>query len=443
MNGGNNHQGGNSGVNPDKVNPMSPNFMNKPQDQNSAETPSGPMPQANPTPPPPPAPPSPPSNPPAGGTPQSPTPPSPPSTPTPPPPPPKPPTPPPAPSSPASSSGASVPPPPPKEVDIRTMSSDSNSLKQSGGTGPTPQSVKPIGKSGGPKKLDSVGQSTPKASGGGRKRALLIGLGIIVFLAAAAAVANYFVLPIFLSDSELEIQDTPPVVEEESEPEVVIPTVPSFVHESYFQDPVDASVEVNLSGVTQPGIDSALNQTTQTAAAQEPEALTEFYFTQGLVGDPVTSDEFLAAALPDVAFPSDLEEDFTGFLYTDADGAHWSGYVFALGAEADMEADKELFQDSIESSNALTNLFLSDPGTPSEEGFKDGITTYQQETARWIQFSEEGYALNYGWKGRFVVVSTSFNGFKAALSALGDVDTPAPDTTVEDEVEEDTATTTP
>ncbi|MDZ4231570.1 MAG: hypothetical protein U1C52_02145 [Patescibacteria group bacterium] len=309
------------------------------------------------------------------------------------------------------------------------MASDQESLKNSGGLGMAPQAVKPLmGKA--PRKIDSAGRPVV---GGDKKKALLIGLGIVVFLAAAAAVANYFVLPIFLSDTEL----AEPPAAQEIEDTTVTPTVPIFVHTSYFEGAAEGgSVEVNVNSVSEANIAAALEQTAANRVLQEAGAITEFYITEGLTGSPVQGADILAALLPDVQFTVDIDEGFTGFMYSYGTEAH-PGYIFALDGTAEMEAS---FRDTLESSNELGNFFLVDPGTQTEVGFKDGAAIASGGKSRWITFSGEGMSLDYGIKGPFVVISTSFDGFKAAIAKLGTV-IPGAEAETEAEVPtDDTAT---
>ncbi|MEX2054145.1 MAG: hypothetical protein WD883_01195 [Candidatus Colwellbacteria bacterium] len=400
-----------SGTPGDKINPMSPNFM-------VGNAPSQPEPPQMP------------SNPPTGGAMgTNPPPPSPP----PPPPPPIPPQPPTAP--PASPGGVSpVPPPPPKQVDIRTMASDQESLKSSGGLGTAPQAVKPLPDKHA-RKVDSAGKPM---RGGGKKKALLMGAGIVAFLLAAAAVTNYFVLPIFLSDTQLA---EPPAVEEVEDPNTnVTPTIPTFVHTSYFEEPsAGGSVEANVNTVNGANIVATLQQLAANRASQDVGAVTEFYVTAGLTGSPVTGADILAVLLPDVQFTVNLDEDFTGFMYSDGTDVS-PGYIFALdGATTDMAELETSFRDTFESSTELDNFFLTNPGAQSDAGFREGAAMDSGGNSRWITFSGDGMSLDYGIKGSFVVISTSFDGFKAALAMLGDsipgaqVETEAEAETLDDE----------
>jgi len=290
--------------------------------------------------------------------------------------------------------------------------------------------MKPMGKA--PKKVDSAGRPV----GGDKKKALLIGLGVVVFLAAAAAVANFFVLPIFLPDVEL---NEPPAgaTEEIVEPEIT-PTIPIFTHVSYFTEPVDVSAEVNVNTLSLESLNAALDQTAVNKADGETGVVTEFQVTQGLTGSPVTTDEFLATLLPDVQFTTSMEEDFTGFMY-DTGTEVRAGYIFALDAEtADLEAAKTLFEDTFEASTSLENLFLNDPGTPAV-AFKEGAAVTGIET-RWLSYSNPGTSIDYGWKGPFVVIAASFDGFKAVVPKV--MSTLPLDGATDDETAENVANTT-
>lgn len=317
------------------------------------------------------------------------------------------------------------------------MGSDQSSLKASGGTGVAPQTVKT--NTGMPKKIDSVAKVS---TGSGRKKALFIGLGIVVFLAAAAAVANYLVIPFFFRDVAV-VEEPEVVVPEEGTDtdQVITPTVPTFTHQSYFTEPVDDSAELAIGAVTKSEIEGAVTVAAG-SAPDEAGAVTEFYFTVGNNGRPVAAEEFMEAMVSDVGFATELELDFTGFTYSDGTG-QWTGYVFAIASDTiDKEGMKEVFNGDFESSSELANLFVEDPGTPSEDGFKSGVAIAEGGNARYLSFSNTGASLNYGWKGDFLVVSTSFEGFKAAIEKLGDATGPAAVEAAAEEEESETATST-
>jgi hypothetical protein len=322
---------------------------------------------------------------------------------------------------------APVSPPPPKEIDIRTMASDQESLKTSGGLGPTPVTVIPAVSADG-KRMDSVG--VPRKRPSGNKKALLMGLGIIVILGAAAAVAVFFVLPRFFNntpDTNDEIATTSETTGETgSASDGITPTVPAFVHESFFSGPTNSEVEIELDEMGLSAIRSALTSAATNAITLD-NTLTEFYVTTGGgASQPVVADEFLGAILPDLALATPLEEDFTGFLYNDGTNV-WPGYIFALDKLAD---DKDLLKSilgkDLEGSGSLSGFFLNDPSAPTATAFKSGAVTGELTGIRYLPYTASGASLNYGWKGDRLVISTSYAGLKAVASIIGGTVTAEP-----------------
>lgn len=364
----------------------------------------------------PPPPPATPINPPMGSSPMV-------TPPPPPPPPPSPPTPPPIGAYRSPGVGASpVPPPPPREVDIRTMASDQESFKASGGLEPTPITITPAGINADVKAVDSAGVPNKKPSG--NKKALLIGLGIIVFLGAAAAVANFLVLPLFLRDTAEVPADSAQVITPEgtevvpeATPEIT-PTVPTFVHTSLFTSgAIGAEVQVVVDEVSLTGMQASLDMAAANILAAGS-TLTEFYMTTGETGQPVTSEELFGVMLPDLILATPLEDDFTGFYYSD--GANvWSGYVFALDSMTeDKDLIKNILSEDLEASSSLANLFLEDPGAPSTSAFSDGSAVGELTDIRYLSYTTEGASLNYGWKEDRLIISTSYAGFKAVADSI-------------------------
>jgi len=301
------------------------------------------------------------------------------------------------------------------------MASDQESFKVSGGLEPTPITITPTGASSDVKKVDSAGIIKKKPSG--NKRALLIGLGIIVFLGAAAAVAYYFVLPLFLNNNAEVIDENSQVVTPE-EPDIT-PTIPTFIHSSLFSGSTDAEVEVAVSEISLAGIRAGVAPLAASALTSG-NTLTEFYVTTGNVGQPVTSEEFFGVMLPDLILATPLEDDFTGFLYND--GANvWSGYVFALDRMAgDKDLIKNILSEDLEASGSLGNLFLDDPGAPSAAVFSDGSAVGELTDGRYLSYTADGASLNYGWKEDRLVISTSYAGLKAVASIVSDPEVVAP-----------------
>jgi hypothetical protein len=109
-----------------------------------------------------------------------------------------------------------------------------------------------------------------------------------------------------------------------------------------------------------------------------------------------------------------FEPDFTAALYFDADGA-WPIYAFKVNLESSVVEAQAAIK-GLENSQALANFFLADPGTPNAAGFKDGQANGLP--TRYLTYSKRGAALNLAWSGDKLVVSTSYNGLRKALTNL-------------------------
>jgi len=297
------------------------------------------------------------------------------------------------------------------------MMSDQESLKSSGGVGITSASVKP------PtpiaidaKKVDSATKPIKKQLSG-NKKALLIGLGIVVFLGIAAAAVVNFVLPTFFSNEVgVTEPEEAPLVEEE--PTLPTPTIPTYVHQSYFIEPVDSEVELMTKEVNTAGIQDALTLIAADVVDEE-KTLTEFSVTTGGEGIPVSAREYIEALLPDITVAVPLEDDFTGFFYSDGENV-WPGYILSLNSgEDDINLLRQVLNGDIENSEFLKNLFLEDQGAPKTETFNDGSAEGDLTGVRYLSY-EKGGSINYGWKEGKLVISTSYAGFKKVSTLVGE-----------------------
>lgn len=107
------------------------------------------------------------------------------------------------------------------------------------------------------------------------------------------------------------------------------------------------------------------------------------------------------------------DQGTAGFVYVDASGTPWLGFVTAINSNASLAAVKSAFAQSFEAASGWSGAFASDPGTAGtwKSGTTDGVAN------RYLTFSS-GMSLNYGWSGNDLVISTSYAGFKDALSKL-------------------------
>lgn len=126
-------------------------------------------------------------------------------------------------------------------------------------------------------------------------------------------------------------------------------------------------------------------------------------------GNQISYSEFLALFLSG-ADKAQLEQwfenDFSAYLYYDRNGV-WPGYV------AKIKRNPSLIS-SLENVGNITNFYLAAPGTFSS--FKDGkVNGY---ATRYSVGSKAGASFNYGTFGNYFIISTSFDGLKAAVKLL-------------------------
>ena len=126
----------------------------------------------------------------------------------------------------------------------------------------------------------------------------------------------------------------------------------------------------------------------------------------------------MAVAFPELdqaVIGANFDKDMTTFIYKDANGSR-PGYIFKLKDPANLATVSATIK-GIESSSNLPNLFLTPPGA-AVGVFKDSIAV-GDSNARYINYSSIGSSFNYAWFNNYLVVGTSFNGFKEALKLLG------------------------
>ena len=108
--------------------------------------------------------------------------------------------------------------------------------------------------------------------------------------------------------------------------------------------------------------------------------------------------------------------DETFFVYRDKSG-FWPGIMLSV-----KPGDNWLFAESdvakLESSPDIANLFLGSVGAPSGSGFVDGAVS--STAARILSFPSANPPASfvYGWYETYLIISTSQNGFAAAMSRL-------------------------
>lgn len=306
---------------------------------------------------------------------------------------------------------AGPPPPPPPQIDIRTMASDAQSLRTSGGLGAEPKTFSPADLSKepvfGPEIVSPVAAGAAKAGGAGKK--LAITLGVIAVLALAAGVGYFFVWPLFSGEEAQPITEIipPPLLPTE-------PAAPALTHQSFFTNsPAGGSKEASLASLTLSQLSSALKaasgEATSTGIIKEVILTSE--------GKSLSSVQALELVLPGGGLEAYVESDVTVYAYY-ANGKSYPGYIFKLKSDADTKA-AEAAAVKIESSANLAALYPESPGA-SKGGWKSGSVS--GVSTRYQAYSSAGASLNYGWVSAggesYLVISTSFDGFKKALDLL-------------------------
>lgn len=294
------------------------------------------------------------------------------------------------------------------------MASDAESLKSSGGLGVEPKTFSPADLSKEPVFTSEIVSPTvaagtaAHAGASGKKVGVVI--GAIAVLALAAAVGYYFVWPLFTGSEEEQVTETtspPPTLPTQTPP-------PAQTHKSFFANsPAGGTRDASLSSLTLAQLTGTLKATpTETTST----GVKEIVLTSG--GKPVTSTQVLSLVLPGSGLEASMEEDITAFVYY-ANGKSYPGYVFKLKSDAD---PKEIWTDNkIETSTNLAALYPESPGAPKgtwKSGSVSGVST------RYLTYSSVGASINYGLVvssgtgPNYLVISTSFDGFKKAVDLL-------------------------
>ncbi len=354
------------------------------------------------------------------------------------------------------------PPPPPPEITLRTMQSDLQSVKQSGGENPVPEAFTPPEiKKQASSELDDLSKEEgmirpgaaegvlPPAEAPKKKGKIFVLITILILVLAGAAYAGYvYIYPMFAKPvisvntpaPQTNIPETPSTTVTTPEN---IPPVATSTEEmaTTTEDVATTTPEVPLQPVLKPHIsllvpnpaDSSINlnvvgSTTLASvrdlliAESNNKPASQTYLKEVVLsneGGQLVFADSLPLFLPEITsaeLTPFFEDDFTSVIFYDANGS-WFGLIAKLKNGADVAVAKTLMA-KIESSASLTNLYIQNPGTKIGSSFKDGKAN--NLPTRYISFSKTGASLNYGWTANnLFVLSTSYNGMKAMLTKLG------------------------
>ncbi|PIR88930.1 MAG: hypothetical protein COU07_03470 [Candidatus Harrisonbacteria bacterium CG10_big_fil_rev_8_21_14_0_10_40_38] len=302
--------------------------------------------------------------------------------------------------------------PPSSEVGIRTMGSDTNSV-QRGDAAPMPESVlppqsekeaffKPETQSTMPSSNNgSTGAevgSQPEGNKGGKKWLFWVVFGVVII---GVGLLGYFVVGPLLFPETAVVESPKPT-----------PTEQAMVHNTYLLGQSDASSEVRLSNILSATISTNLQAISVTKL---PSGSLQEIVVKDSAGSQVPWSSYLSAYLPALAadqIKNWFENDFTAFLYYTDDGV-WPGYIAKVKNGVNIDEVKSNMN-AMESAD-LSGFYLANPGNGQD--FKSGqLNSFQ---TRYKVFSEKGASFNYAFVNNYLVISTSFDGLKKAVTLLG------------------------
>ncbi len=228
---------------------------------------------------------------------------------------------------------------------------------------------------------------------------IAIALVVIIFVGGIGALSYFVIFPLLFPSGG-------------SAPAPVSQAPTPLVHQTFLVQPPAASVQLNLNDHKYLTIMTALQGESfnQLVGGQSKEV----QLSEG--GQQLAFPVFLSSVSPASSALSNsgyFENDFTTLFYYDANGV-WPVYVAKLKTGTN-PADAVNAVKSIEGVLDVANFYLAPPGTFAV--FKDGkVGNY---ATRYAVGSQAGASFNYGVLGNYFVISTSYNGLKAAAPLLG------------------------
>lgn len=270
----------------------------------------------------------------------------------------------------------------------------------------------------------TFGSPTPEMSA--KKNSKGIFTAIIVFIAVVGLAAlGYFVIyPIFFANQAAPVvENTSPVAEQPTlpapEPAPIPeatptpePVAPAPAHVSILTTP--ASGQMEATAVTTRATLAGLNLGNSASPS-----LTEMIYRNS-AGELVKTADILKTMTGfNISENSALSSAFnelsgTGFVYADANG-RWLGFAAQLNSSADLASVSATFSQAFESVSDYSSLFAGAPGAAKtwKASQVAGTTNH-----RFLTFANSGFAIDYGWVGNKLVISTSFDGFKEIIKRL-------------------------
>ncbi len=361
---------------------------------------------------------------------------------------------------------SNIPPPPPSmdsQVGVRSMQSDLESVKQSGGEAPqsqiinTPElsamgqqpptvqnysaqetpaqpttpsqseSMPPFSQAS-YQPSDSQPASSPKP-GLNLKTILFIILGLVV--AGGIGYGAYYLVSGLSSTPQISIPSTtqssttaslpalaPPVTPTSTPtttptttPISVAPVIPPLVHQSLILKPTKSQTLV-INPVDLPDFQSAVASSSKEKLLAS--SVKDLAFVDAS-STPIESAQFLKSYFPGEAqmLSQIFDRDFTSWLYYDKTGGAKFGTVLKLKNSVSLDQASSSFSSTIEGAYSdVKNIFVSGPAVPSKVDFKGGIIN--GVSVRYLVYNlKSADVFEYAWMNaggnNYLVMATSYN----------------------------------
>ncbi|MEK7612011.1 MAG: hypothetical protein AAB407_01595 [Patescibacteria group bacterium] len=295
-------------------------------------------------------------------------------------------------------------PPPPKEVDVRTMGSDTKSMER-GDISPMPDKMAPP-------QFGAEPSFAPETQIGGdfggketvadpaKSQKVWIWTAIIAAV-VVLGVGGYFALPFITGTPDPIVEEVPGT-----------PIVPVIQHQSYLVPAPLSQSTIQLSAITQL---AARNSLELVAGNSQSAGTLQEVSVQNSTGGQIPFAQYMSVFAPELTVTNMeqwFDEDFTTFIHYDANGA-WPGYVARLKSGVNIDEVRASVM-ALEGT-MIANFYLGNPGTFG--AFKDGqINTMP---TRYSVGSIPGASFNFAILGNYFVITTSYPGLQAVTPLLG------------------------
>jgi len=322
------------------------------------------------------------------------------------------------------------------EVNIRTLASDLESLKQTGGViKPETETIPP------PKEeiiqpesigLEEAKKELPKEEAPSEEQKTLkkkfpLGLFILIVVIVGAGVLGYFfvyplISPLFISKTpSVTIPQAPPTLppspSSNPTPTTTIPQpepIKPLGHVSLFKTPPDQTL--NSQPLELLKLEDTFKQTTSSVFIEIillPSALTS---TSSM---PIAFSNLLKE---NYKWPADLadsfEDNYSMYIYKDKEGNLWPGFVGQLKSQFKPALMQKKYSLLIESliKKEPSNYFWNGVVAGEAQTWKN--IKFGNLNARVLNFSKTNYTINYAWVENKLIIGSSFEGLKEALKRL-------------------------